>query len=276
MSRGGTQLAWGACTDRGLKRAKNEDAYLAEFPVFLVADGMGGHEAGAEASQRALAAFRPLVDRSDITGEDVRAAFDIAVREVESIHTERFAPGTTLAGVVLCELSGSTYWLVLNIGDSRTYLFSDGRLEQISIDHSAVQALVERGQLLPSDAERHPDRNVVTRAVGGGSSGDPDYWMLPAQAGDRMLVCSDGLTKELAAEQIRAVLVEEASAQGAATRLVHESLLSGGRDNTTVVVVDAHGVIDVDDAPTASADVVDEDTRPRSEVAEGGLYDAQV
>ncbi|WP_292727437.1 PP2C family protein-serine/threonine phosphatase [Microbacterium sp. UBA837] len=247
------ELAWGVGSDRGLRRAVNEDSFLATPPLFLVADGMGGHEAGAEASRAAIEGFRALAGRDSVSVEEIEAAFVDAVAGVSAIVTERAAAGTTLAGAAVCEQGGEVYWLVLNIGDSRTYRLQGGTLEQISVDHSAVQDLVERGELAQEDAERHPERNVVTRAVGAGSVGVPDYWLLPARAGDRLMICSDGLPKELSFDQILEALRAEVSPQAAATRLVHEALVHGGRDNVTVVVVDAHGALDETD---------DEQTQP--------------
>jgi serine/threonine protein phosphatase PrpC len=273
-SESSVQLVWGACTDRGLRRRTNEDAYLAEAPVFFVADGMGGHEAGDVASHAALRGFAALAGRPRVSTDDVERAFAEAVDAVRSIETDRSAAGTTLAGAALCDHGGVPYWLILNIGDSRVYRWRDAVLEQVSIDHSAVQAMVDRGEIDAAEAERHPQRNVVTRAVGAGSVGAPDYWMLPAQAHDRLMMCSDGLTKELGAEQIGRALAEEAAPRAAAQRLVHEALLHGGRDNVTVIVVDVHGSIDDDDDPTvpgveldAARDEIDEDTVPRALVA---------
>jgi len=269
MTAAPVEVAWGACTDKGLRRPVNEDSFIAEPPIFLVADGMGGHDAGAEASRRALEGFRSLVGRASVSVDDIQQAFERAVHGVDTIETERFAPGTTLAGAAVCEQAGSAYWLILNIGDSRTYRMVGDDLTQVSVDHSAVQALVERGEVTAEDAERHPQRNVVTRAVGAGSTAPPDYWLLPAVAGERILVCSDGLTKELSNTEIAQVLRAEPSPQAAATRLVHEALLHGGRDNVTVVVVDAHHVVEADDDPTTPVFDVDEDTHPRWPGAEG-------
>lgn len=250
MTISATLLAWGAATDRGLRRATNEDAYIAEPPLFLVADGMGGHEAGADASHAALEGFRALVGRESLRADDVEAAFRAAVTAVDALPAHVSRPGTTLAGAAVCEQDGAAYWLVINVGDSRTYRLADGVLEQVSIDHSAVQALVDRGAITAGQAARHPQRNIVTRALGGGSAGVPDYWMLPVTAGDRMLVCSDGLCKEVVDADIHRALTAEPSPQAAATRLVHEALLHGGRDNVTVVVVDVQSLPEPDDEPT--------------------------
>ncbi|WP_395245237.1 PP2C family protein-serine/threonine phosphatase [Agromyces sp. MMS24-K17] len=271
MSGAVMQLAWGAATDRGRKRRENEDSYVARPPVFFVADGMGGHEAGAHASAAAISAIGALAGRPSVSLQDLEVAFAAAVDGVRAIRSERAAPGTTITGVAVSEQGGGGYWLVMNIGDSRTYLRSSGRTTQVSVDHSAVQALIDSGAIGPEEAATHPERSVITRAVGAGSEAQPDFWMLPALRGDRLLACSDGLTKELDAERIDRALAEERDPQAAADRLVAEALAHGGRDNITVVVVDAVGVAADDDDPTLPTGIhaVDDDTRPRSELLEG-------
>lgn len=265
------ELAWGAHSDRGRRRALNEDSCLAQPPLFLVADGMGGHASGDKASAAAIGAFAELCGRPSVSLEDVERAFARAVREVSSVDSGGEA-GTTISGVAISEQDGGTYWLVVNIGDSRTYRLADGVLEQISVDHSEVQELVERGQISAEDAERYPRRNVITKAVGAGSHDVPDYWLLPASDGDRILVCSDGLSKELGLAELEAVLAAETSAQGAAARLVHEALIHGGRDNVTAVVVDAIRVDETGDDPAMHP--FDEDTVPRLIAREEGSEDA--
>lgn len=270
------QLAWGARTDVGLRRKVNEDTLIAEFPLFLVADGMGGHEAGDVASVRALDAFRHLIGRPTVSLDEVHAAFRAAARDVAGIEAVR-AAGTTISGVAVSEQDGTAYWLVINIGDSRTYRLTGGRLEQISVDHSAVQELLDQGRLRPQDAETHAERHVITKAVGAGSRAEPDYWMLPVRTGDRLLVCSDGLSREVGFESLQDVLSHELTPDAAAVRLVHEALLHGGRDNVTVIVVDAVRVADAateDEFPTVPSglDEVEVDTVPREEIdqSEGG------
>ena len=155
---------------------------------------------------------------------------------------------------------------------------SGGVLEQISIDHSVVQELIDRGELDAAQATRDARRNVITRAIGAGSDAEPDYWLIPAEEGDRILVCSDGLSGELTWERIDTVLREEAHPQAAATRLVHEAMLHGGRDNITALVVDAlsvgasHGGDGRDTQPAHpdEDDEVDGDTRPRQPHLTGG------
>ncbi|MDD7928498.1 protein phosphatase 2C domain-containing protein [Microbacterium sp. NM3R9] len=264
------QIGHGAATHAGLRGRANEDAYLAAAPVFVVADGMGGHEAGARASAAVIAQFQAFVGAASVSNTEVRDAITRARAAVGALASGQRAAGTTLTGVVLTRVGDAGYWLALNIGDSRTYRWARGRLEQISIDHSVVQELVDSGQMDAVTAARHVRRNEITRAIGAGSTGEADFWMLPAESGDRILVCSDGLSTELDDERIARILGEEHDPQKAATRLVHEALLAGGRDNVTVIVVDADGdgddgdVYDTVPAGGRSSDDADIDTRPRA------------
>lgn len=271
MTSAAVQVGHGAATHAGLRGRANEDAYLAAAPVFVVADGMGGHESGARASAAVVAEFQAFVGSSSVTNSEVRAAIARARSSVDALATGQRAAGTTLTGVVLTQVGDAGYWLALNIGDSRTYRWARGRLEQISIDHSVVQELVDAGQMDAGTAARHVRRNEITRAIGAGSAGEADFWMLPAESGDRILVCSDGLSTELDDERIARILAEEREPQDAATRLVHEALLHGGRDNVTVIVVDALGDADelYDTVPAGGrSDDADIETRPRA--AAGG------
>lgn len=237
----GLALTCGHGTDRGHRRALNEDSYLAREPVFAVADGMGGHEAGEVASRlcvQALAAIPQIETRKrSLTApalQDHLLRADAAIRGATGSRA-----GTTLSGAVLVEQLGRPYWLVMNVGDSRTYRFSHGNLEQLSVDHSLVQELVDDGEISAEEAASHPQRHVVTRALGTGEDNEADFWLVPAEAGDRVLVCSDGLTGELADRTIAGILGTVADPQDAAMELIHAALDHGGRDNVTVIVVDA-------------------------------------
>jgi len=253
----------GAATHVGARRSLNEDSHLAAAPLFLVADGMGGHDRGEIASATAIEAFLPLVGRASLTVDEARDTFESARRNVDRISAERDrGAGTTFAGVIITEVEGAGYWLAINLGDSRVYRMRGGVLEQISVDHSVVQELLDAGQLTEDEAARDRRRNVITRAMGAGSSAHADFWMLPAARGDRMLVCSDGMSNELSAERIAEILATESHPQAAADRLVLEALQQGGRDNITAVVVDALAV-----APRLHDHDIDEDTRPREAVA---------
>ncbi|MFB2579906.1 PP2C family serine/threonine-protein phosphatase [Herbiconiux sp. P15] len=234
------RLEVGSSTHTGLRRRANEDSYLAVSPVFLVADGMGGHEAGEVASALAVDAFAALTGPAFLAPTDIRTAFRSAHAAIASLASSgKRRAGTTVSGVAVAENDGSAYWLVFNLGDSRTYRLAAGELEQISVDHSVVQELLDVGELDRASAATHPGRNVITRALGAGGEFEPDYWLVPVEAGDRMLVCSDGVSGELDDELIGRILQSEQSAQDAATRLVHEGILRGGRDNLTAVVIDA-------------------------------------
>jgi PPM family protein phosphatase len=273
----GLSLSYGYGTDRGLRRELNEDSFIASDPVFAVADGMGGHEAGEIASGmcvRALAAMPQLA-----TGErSVTAAVlqqyllraDSSIREATGARA-----GTTLTGAVVVEQMGMPYWLVLNIGDSRTYRLSQGHFVQVSVDHSEVQELVDAGEITPEQATVHPRRHVVTRALGTGDETEADYWLLPVEEGDRILICSDGLNAELTDEHIHRILSTVGHPQDAVDALIQAALRNGGRDNVTVIVVDAKNVMnDAGIATTAPRPTIDaevEVTLPRAEIVDASL-----
>lgn len=271
-------VVFGSATDAGLRRRINEDSFIAVPPLFLVADGMGGHRAGDVASATAIEEFAGLAGRASVGVDDVRAALLRARRRIDALSSgERAGAGTTITGVVIADIHGEGYWLAVNLGDSRTYRLSEGEFEQVSVDHSVVQELIDAGELDPAAAASDRRRNVITRAIGAGSDAEADFWLLPAEAGDRILICSDGLSGELDRDEIHAVLLAESDPQAAATRLVHEAMLRGGRDNITAVVVDATAVRSRadrsgDDTVPAvpSEDEFDGDTLPRA-VATGGF-----
>jgi protein phosphatase len=263
-------VATGAATHSGLRRPLNEDSYMASPPLFLVADGMGGHEAGERASATVIDEFARYIGRVDLELEDLLEALARARSAVEALSTDGSGrAGTTLSGVVVASVEGMGYWLTVNIGDSRTYRLADGELEQISVDHSVVQELIESGELTAAEAATDRRRNIITRAIGASSTGDADYWLFPAELGDRMLICSDGLTTEVSDERITQILAAEPDPQRAADILVDEAVQAGGRDNITVVIVDAVSVAARRGA-LLQADDVDADTRPR-EAAAGGV-----
>ncbi|MFT4124066.1 MAG: protein phosphatase 2C domain-containing protein [Microbacteriaceae bacterium] len=229
----------GAATDIGLHRAVNEDALIAEFPVFAVADGMGGHEAGDRASAAVVGALGALVGRRHPDAEDVRATIETAHARVRGIvtSTDRGA-GSTVAGLTVLEPEGQhPHWLVFHIGDSRVYRMRAGALEQLTVDHSLGQQLIDAGLLAPEELPGYRGRNVITRAVGADDS-DPDLLTLPIAAGDRMLLCSDGLTREVPDPAIAEQLAGRRPPQQTAEALVGLALAAGGHDNVTVLVVD--------------------------------------
>lgn len=252
-------------SDRGRVRQVNEDSFLAVPPIFLVADGMGGHAFGDRASQlTARVLHNELGTELPLRPAAVLSAVREANARVQQIDENEFA-GTTLAGVALVRDSDDArpHWMAFNIGDSRIYLWNDGVLTQLSVDHSAVQELVDGGVITALEASQHPDRNIVTRAIGVADEVAPDIWFLPAGGSQAFMICSDGLTKELDDQAIRAVLDAEDGDVSPADRLVAAALAAGGVDNVTVVVVESELV---DDEPADGMDAVPErleETLPR-------------
>jgi protein phosphatase len=237
----GVLLSWGCLTDRGLRRERNEDSFIAADPLFAVADGMGGHEAGEIASGicvRTLAEVDLEPDTSrPAAASGLQDALEQADRRIRQATGSR--AGTTVSGVVLVAEQGQPYWLVFNIGDSRTYALSGGKFSQLTVDHSEVQELVDAGQLTAEAAALYPRRHVLTRALGAGESCSADFQLIPVRAGDRILMCSDGLSGEVPAEDIERILAAVTDPQEAAGALVRAALDAGGSDNVTAVVVDA-------------------------------------
>jgi protein phosphatase len=245
-------LSWAAQTNTGLKRAQNQDSYLAAAPVFAVADGMGGHAAGDEASAVVVARLGEHLSGAFASTDEImealrRASADIG--EITGVPAGAGA-GTTVTGIALTLQAERPYWAVFNIGDSRVYSLIDGVLTQLTVDHSAVQAMVDSGRITPLEAESHPNRNIITRAVGFGKNPVPDLWFIPVTQGARLLICSDGLTKEVDFDLIRLLLAEAFDADDAAGLLLEAALAAGGRDNVTTVVVEVTRTDDELDADT--------------------------
>lgn len=231
---------FGFGTDRGLRREINEDSLLVRAPIFAVADGMGGHEAGEIASQACLESLNqdPIfaAGTRNATEATVRAALQRADADVVELTKAR--GGTTVTGVVLVEHGGSPHMLVFNIGDSRVYQLVDGVLAQITVDHSEVQELLTGGYLNAEEASTYPRRHVITRALGAGVRAKADVWLLPLAPEQRMLICTDGLTGELSNQQLRQTLIAMADPQEAVESLIAQANSSGGHDNITAIVVD--------------------------------------
>ena len=210
LTQGSALIAHSAQTDVGRVRSVNEDAYLAEAPVYLVADGMGGHARGDVASRTVVETFRRHLEAGvPSSPEQVLDAIhssNDAVRALSGEGEEGTAvAGTTLAGVALVDAGDGAgfHWMAFNVGDSRIYSWDGRTLEQLSVDHSAVQELVDAGLIRADEAERHPERNVITRAIGADEFVDPDIWLIPAAGRQVFLICSDGLSKEVDAEAHR-------------------------------------------------------------------------
>ncbi|MCU1635657.1 MAG: hypothetical protein JWQ68_896 [Cryobacterium sp.] len=237
-----------AVSDVGTVRKVNEDSYLAQAPVFLVADGMGGHARGDAASQTVVRVFTEHIEPdSPSTPERILNAIhssNDAVRALSAADDYGTAvSGTTLAGVAFVDTGDEIgfHWMVFNVGDSRVYAWDGSTLDQLSVDHSAVQEMVDAGFISAADAENHPERNVITRAIGADESVEADVWLLPAAGRHAFLICSDGLTKELSTVEMAAVVAAGENASGASVSevLVAAALERGGRDNVTVVFLES-------------------------------------
>ncbi|SDP53299.1 protein phosphatase [Pedococcus dokdonensis] len=260
----GLTVRAGAATDVGRVRQHNEDSVLADRTVFVVADGMGGHAAGEVASRIVTATLGELADAPVRRREDLVAALALANRRIlESVaqHPEQTGMGTTAAGLAVVRAGGSDHWAVFNVGDSRVYRFVDGQLRLVTVDHSEVRELIDAGLITEEESARHPLRNVVTRSMGSESLPTPDIWVFPPHAGERFVICSDGLSNELSSDRIRQIVAEHDDPQDCAEALVSAGVAAGGRDNVSVVVV----ALDSDDA-----DLDDIDTAPRASAGAAG------
>ncbi|WP_300264695.1 protein phosphatase 2C domain-containing protein [Microbacterium sp.] len=265
-------LSWAGITDTGLRRDNNQDAFLAEYPLFVVADGMGGHAGGEIASQSTIARLHEAVGTGGITTSAIESALEQAVSDIAA-HPETTdeGTGTTLTGVLFDVAEDGPRWISLNIGDSRVYLLRDDRLVQVTTDHSVVQELISSGRLSPEEAEGHPYSNVITRAVGASELTPPDYLGIEVQDGDRFVICSDGLTKELTDYGIQHFLREHADPATAVDAMLAAALENGGRDNVTLIVVKVErtsGAPEVDNAPTAEIAVVDDSSSTTDKTVE--------
>ena len=234
-----TSFAVGAATDTGQVRAANQDRYLVSEPVFVVADGMGGHMGGEIASEvtvLALEAIDTIGSLDELIGRVQEA--NAAVVERARAQPELRGMGTTVCVLADIERPGSNRLGVANVGDSRLYRLTADGLFQHTEDHSLVEALVRDGRLTRAEAAVHPQRNIVTRALGIDEKVLVDAWELIPVEGDRYLLCSDGLFNEVPEPEIAEVLRAQESPEDAAHELVERANGAGGRDNITVVVVD--------------------------------------
>ncbi len=248
------ELQHGAATDVGRVREVNEDSYLAAPPVFVVADGMGGHEGGDVASGIVVEEFGRLA----ATGYDPRRGVEAVtatlaacqarileyagVQRAHGIARGRSA-GTTVVAALLVEDDDGPTWLLVNLGDSRIYRYAERRLSQVSVDHSLVQELVDAGQIGVDEAATHPERNVITRALGDATGAAPDFFVVPLAQAERLLLCSDGVSGLVGDTALAEILGACPDPRDAADRLVAAALEAGGEDNATAVVVDVVGLV---------------------------------
>ena len=229
-------ISWGARSDVGLVRGHNEDSFLLRAPLFVVSDGMGGHAAGEIASSIAV---ETIGERAPGTADDVLlgAAVEAANLEVMRAAEEGVGkPGMgCTASAVLIEKNRMA---VAHVGDSRVYVLHHGTLVRITHDHSYVEELVDSGQITADEARMHPSRSIITRALGSDPDMYADHFSLEVNDGDRIILCSDGLSSMISDSEMETVAVSSATPQQAADNLVAAALTAGGSDNVTVVVVD--------------------------------------
>lgn len=242
-TRKGALTSFGSRTDIGCLRDHNEDSLVVTPPLFAVADGMGGHAAGEVASEIAVRVLSELAPEHP-DGEALGRAIEEANRAVIQAAHEgrgRQGMGTTMTAAML---EGERL-VIAQVGDSRAYLLHQGKLQQLTRDHSLMADMIEAGQLTPEEARTHPQRSVITRALGSDVHLHPDIYEINVETGDRLLVCSDGLSGMVFDDQIESTLRRVQDPQRCASQLVNEAIAAGGHDNVTVIVADVTGYAEV-------------------------------
>ena len=230
---------FGSRTDIGCIRQQNEDSLIVEPPLYVVADGMGGHAAGEIASEIAvetLTECSPRTADAEGLGRAVEQA-NLNIINAALAGEGREGMGTTCTAAIV----EGTRLVIAQVGDSRAYLMHGGKLSQITRDHSLMANMIEAGQITPEEARVHPNRSVITRALGNDPDTIPDLYEIDAEDGDRLLLCSDGLTSMLEDAEIQAVMNRYSDPQMCADVLVDGALAAGGLDNITVTIVEITG-----------------------------------
>ncbi|HVR04963.1 MAG TPA: Stp1/IreP family PP2C-type Ser/Thr phosphatase [Solirubrobacteraceae bacterium] len=223
-------------TDTGMQRRANEDSLLARSPLFVVADGMGGAQAGEVASRLAVDAFRDgLGDPASPERElaEHALAANSRIHELSQSNAEQAGMGTTLTAVYV----GPHEIAIAHVGDSRAYCLRDGELLRLTDDHSLVDEMIREGRLTPEEAEEHPQRSIITRALGPEEIVEVDTRSFGARAGDVYLLCSDGLTSMVPEPRLAEILRAHLRLRDAGEALIREANNAGGRDNITVILL---------------------------------------
>jgi serine/threonine protein phosphatase PrpC len=240
-------------TDPGRKRRRNEDSFVIDPPLFAVADGMGGAQAGEVASRLAAAAFREFHDADDLDPEKRLAAI---IKEANRRIYERAADDAQVSGMgttITAALVAGDALVIGHVGDSRAYRLRGGKFEQLTDDHSLVADLVRSGRITPEEADSHPQRSVITRALGTDRKVDVDTFTVQAESDDLFLICSDGLTTMVDDEEIRDLVTRAGDLEQAGKGLVKAANKAGGEDNITVVLFRlAGGPSELEDTVVAS------------------------
>jgi PPM family protein phosphatase len=256
------RLRVGSRTDVGRVREGNEDAFVAADPLFAVADGMGGHQGGEVASKLAVETLQKAADGTADLAEVVQEANRVVFAKA-SEDPGLLGMGTTLTAVLVEDRR----LRLAHVGDSRMYLLRHGDLELLTKDHTVVQGMVDQGRLTPEEAAIHPQRSIVTRALGVEEDIEVDENEIDVLPGDRVLLCSDGLTGMVEEDGILRILIDHRDPQAAADALVEAANRAGGQDNITAVVLDVIGE-ETGTAPQAA--VTETVERPRGREPRGG------
>lgn len=229
-------ISWGARSDVGLVRGHNEDSFLLRTPLFVVSDGMGGHAAGEVASSIAV---ETIGERAPGTADDVLLGAAVEAANANVIKAAEEGVGKPGMGcTATAVLIEKNHMAVAHVGDSRAYVLHHGTLVRITHDHSYVEELVDAGEITADEARTHPSRSIITRALGSDPDMYADHFSLEVNDGDRIILCSDGLSSMISDSEIESLSVSSATPQQAADNLVAAALTAGGADNVTVVVVD--------------------------------------
>ncbi len=248
-----TVLRSGSASDVGRVRTINQDLPLERPNLYAVADGMGGHVGGEVAARVAVETLDRAFERTP-TVDGLREAFaeaNAAVWQESQFNTDLRGMGTTLTAVALVGgREGHDVLALANVGDSRAYILSEGEMTQVTADHSLAEERMRHGEMTEEEAAVHPQRHILTRALGVGAQVEADMWQLELRTGDRVVLCSDGLTNEVGSDEMAGILREVADPGEAAQRLVEAANRHGGADNITVVVVDVQ-VGEPEDGPSS-------------------------
>ncbi len=238
-SRKGAMSFFGSRTDIGCVRDQNEDSLVVAPPLYVVADGMGGHEAGEVASEMAVNIIRDLAPEHpdpDALGEAVQSA-NLEIINAGNNSIEKKGMGTTCTAAMV---EGNKL-VIAQVGDSRAYLMHKGSLSQLTRDHSYMAELIDKGEITPQEARSHPKRSKITRVLGYDVGMIPDLYEINVEAGDRLLLCSDGLSSMIEDKEIADIMMRHADPQRCAIGLVNAAIAAGGHDNVTTIVVDIEG-----------------------------------
>lgn len=231
-----TQLMWGARSDVGCVRPHNEDSYLVQSPLFCVCDGMGGHAAGEVASSIAVETIAKTAPQSADAARLAAAVEAANAAVIEAALNGLGKPG--MGCTATCAYIENDTLAIAHVGDSRAYLLHEGTLIRVTRDHSYVEELVDAGEITADEARVHPNRSVITRALGSDPAMYADHFTLHIEEGDRLILCSDGLSSMIPDSDIENIATQSSTAQICVDNLVDAALAAGGHDNVTVLVVD--------------------------------------